>query len=336
LQRCKLGTIDSHKNWRFARNSLIGLMAVFMASGCVKVNTPHSAEKPELASGNPKNSDSPLMKVQSKSSTLQKLNKGNEHSTDSELSSDCKLQTQFRLATRIPTMIAAYDDRYAVIAGVEGRYELQKSPSTRNFSNIDKYETYIYSIEDTILKFANGLKCKAEDKSYEIDVTIIPLTIADPFTGDVSKPYGYLNLDKGNQKIQGLFYLNPIQILADQFWLHEGKEVPSEQLSFTPEEFSIWVADYTKFRYKKTEKLAEKINDIPVHVMWLFLVSPKTTSNIFAFDQWHKIVLSSLEGYTMITQEIIKTEFCEDCLIKGTPLKALGSSELFNAYSYNP
>lgn len=249
--------------------------------------------------------------------------------------SNCELQTQFRLGIPIPSTVKDYN-KFDSIEGLEGRYALQEASTTRSFTDIQiHHKAYVHAVEDKILSLAKDLNCNAEAKFYAIDVTIIVLNASDSFPGDVSKPYGFLDVSRDRQEIKGQLYFNPIQMLADQLWLDEGKVVPSNKLLFTVEEFSNWMTEYASYRYRKTEELEAKMKEIPDHVMWLFSKSPRRTSNIFALDEWHRIVLHSQAGYILLTQEIMKTELCKECFQGDNSLMVLGTPELFQIYRFN-
>lgn len=257
-------------------------------------------------------------------------NQAIESSTDAH--QVCAFDKEYKLATSLKEGLRP---EAVKIPEVRGEFEVKVATTFDKFYNefksVDWVRSYLKLIEVAIAESTNELKCKAEDSPYKLNITVILLKLHDPMPKDSSRPYGYVEIDKNNQIIQGTLILNPYQVLVDQLWLHEGVEVQSDNIEFSPQEFNYWKK---KFRESLGNNKID-ISEIPPHVYWLFNISNRQTSRVFAYAEWRKIMAHSVEAYVDITKLIIQSDIGKINKL-GTPIiQKLDNPALYEKYKYH-
>lgn len=213
----------------------------------------------------------------------------------------CRLSTEFR-------RLLLYNDRGEVIEGYPGHYNVISSQSLDELIFEQEYVAdYAKAIEQKMLDVAGEVRCAPGQENLTLKIDFVELSLYHSITVDQLPQSAQIVYDHSNNVLTGVFGWNPLQILADQYWLHEGVVIPPEEVFFTYTQFYDWGYQYHLFLEQGSEHISEAELQalIPAQVYWLFQISPQSTRALFggfALETWGKILAHSAANYEQILE----------------------------------
>ena len=144
----------------------------------------------------------------------------------------CRLSTEFR-------RLLLYNDRGEVIKGYPGHYDVISSRSLDELVFEQEHVAdYAKAIEQVVLEAAREIRCAPGKENLTVKIDFVELSLYHSITADQLPRPAQIIYGHSNNVLTGVFGWNPLQVLADQYWLNEGVIIPPDEVFFTYTQFS--------------------------------------------------------------------------------------------------